>query len=281
MLIDWLYACIFLLLWIECVMKRLKDTDSVVRLKALTLLAEWLVNNPLSISLISMEQIVDRVKDKSYEIRKLAVESVGKAYFKHVSSTCLHSMTEIKSYDQIVQLIPNGVWERLQQVPSFIVNCWGYPEPEFKMKILRIVQENLIPKQLKLTDCGDESLPTKQLEGARAIALILLFGSLNSKEKSILGSIISYKAKIRKELKSFLELRHDLMPKAAAEKSFGKGGKGSSNAENDNSDREGLFRRCKHNLIKLLPPDTEGASGNANDYNKKCMQMVEKLCDTK
>lgn len=128
-----------LLVYIDCLMKRLKDTDAEVRLASMTALSHILLDSPLKLKCETVVQMVDRVKDRNTELRKFATETVGKAYYKHISSVHVHPHLHTGiSMDQLVSKIPEELWLRLSNVPSHIVNCWGFPEIEFKLHILKV-----------------------------------------------------------------------------------------------------------------------------------------------
>ena len=120
-------------------MKRLKDTDVDVRLAAMIVLGTILLESPLKLQCETVLQIVDRVKDKNIEIRRFATETVGKAYYKHISSVYIPPYVHSGlSLDQIVTKFPVELWDRLAGVPVHIVNCWGFPEVDFKVHVLRV-----------------------------------------------------------------------------------------------------------------------------------------------
>ena len=87
-------AWIQLLLLLECLMKRLKDTDTDVRLAALTALSSILLENPIKLTCETVHLMFDRVKDRNFEIRKLASETAGKGYYKHIASVYIQSYVQ-------------------------------------------------------------------------------------------------------------------------------------------------------------------------------------------
>ena len=263
-----------------------------MRLKAVTLLSEWMIQSPLKLQSSSIEQIKDRVKDKSFEIRKFVTEAIGKAYYKHISSVAFKLCADIsnstfKSIESFISLIPKDIWERFHSVPSYIINCWGYPEVDFKLQLLHILQEYILPKQLKSNDI-DSVVPSNsqssslELEVVRTVSLLVCFSILTSNEKAILSGIIAYKCKIRNDLKTLLKLHQDLSKKPEPLRALGSK---STNNNKENASAESqldvLFRRSKLNLLSDLPVVSDKFPANSNDFNKKCVQMLDKLHDTK
>jgi len=316
----------------DCLMRRLKDGDADVRLAALNALGAVLVEDPLRLQVGSAMQLLERVKDRVYDVRKTALETVSKAYFRHLSSVCIkpifHSTggtaNAALSMNQIISQIPSGIWERFEFVPGFLVNCWGFPEIDFKLALLRALQEHIIPRSLRATATadGDEkgqeeeksskgkkkggegsgsaaaAKRAEELQLVRANALLVLCHLLTPKEKSLLGSILSFKSKVRAELSNFLYQRSlALGPTAAGTATLGSGKAGSKGksgvaaAPSASSANAALMRRARSNLLQALPVTNAAQSGgtgrNASaaassaDFNKKCLQMLDKLQETK
>jgi hypothetical protein len=125
-------------------MKRLKDTDADVRMAALSALSLTLLDDPCKLSAETVSQVFDRVKDRNFDVRKLASDVAGKTYYKHVSSIYIAEYIAEKKTSGILldtliqQYIPSNLWERLHTVPELIVNCWGFPENESKNNILKV-----------------------------------------------------------------------------------------------------------------------------------------------
>ena len=268
-------------------MKRLKDSESGVRFRAVTVLSEWMIQTPLKLQSVTIHQIIERVKDKSVEMRKFVAECIGKAYYKHISSIAFKSYTNIedtfKSIDYYLSVIPKELWERFHSVPAHIVNCWGYPELDFKLQLLHILQEGILPKPMKAVDSDknvSKSSNPLELESIRTVNLLVCISTLNSNEKTILGAIFAFKSKIRKELRNFLKLHQELSKKTEPVKVLGNK---SSNKETigTGAQLDAQFRMAKQNLLVVLPVMSSKFPSNSTDFHKKCIQMLDKLHDTK
>jgi hypothetical protein len=42
--------------------------------------------------------------------------------------------------------IKTEIWSRLEFVPGYLLNCWGYPDPLDKHLVLQLFQEHILPK---------------------------------------------------------------------------------------------------------------------------------------
>ena len=116
----------------------------------------------------TLREMAERMKDKRLQIRKVAMIGLAKVYWKHVAMWLepvdlpAASMQrsgfggdpsatgaggggggggrKVYRYGSGVQ---EEVWLRLNFVPGFILNCWGYPDPEERHLVLQLVQEQV------------------------------------------------------------------------------------------------------------------------------------------
>ena len=94
----------------------------------------------------TLREMAERMKDKKIQIRKIAMIGLAKVYWKHCAillrpidcgNDVEHSRHESGSG------VPEEVWQRLSFIPGFILNCWGYPDPEERRLVLQLVQEQV------------------------------------------------------------------------------------------------------------------------------------------
>lgn len=220
-------------------------------------------SNPLSLSVTTLQEIGERVKDKKPDIRRAALSGLAKMYYQQLSSR-LPPLSSLLAEEQqqskdLSKLIRPEVMDRFGSVPSLIVKSWGYPELGNKHHILQLLQEYVLPKTLKpvsqqqrasggTSEEDQETNPTvsslsddpHEVCDVRSTALLILYGLLEEEDRTALGAILGFKNKVRGELKKFLDVRVLLL---AAEQS-----KSSSSAVHAVNLRQSVGR-----LLQLVP----------------------------
>lgn len=203
----------------EGVMKRLRDVESDVRLRALTRLVEVATEDPRKLSSETFLEMIERAKDKKSEIRLGALNGMCRLYCKHISSL----LPPISQDFSPSSIVPKDIWGRLGTVPSTLLNSWGYPDVSSKHLILQLLQEQIIPKTSNSTDLSPDSSDAGQPDkrnsdlsssiinsdndSQRASALLLLFSSLEDSERHALGGILHMKMKVRADLSAYFNER--------------------------------------------------------------------------
>jgi hypothetical protein len=139
-------------------------------------------------------------------------------------------------------LIDQSLLDRLDFIPGFLMKCWSYPEAINKYLIVQLLQEQLLPKQSAASSTdggppqGTEKAPAVAAVAAavvskssknkssaaaenksgpessdicdrRATALVLMFELLTKSDRTFLASIMTFKAKVRSELLTFMSIR--------------------------------------------------------------------------
>jgi len=232
----------------DCMCKRLRDGESAVRFASLGRLLDIAYEYPTYLSVETFRDMLERVKDKKPNVRKVALIGLSKVFFKHISVRALsfHNLGEGDAGSVPVEYvygeegeerarevadslgISADIWTRLSIVPGYIINAWGYPDPENKHLVTQLIQEQILPKPPKNlskeasggqseasknitssssslsviseTDSGKEVL---EWESKRATLLLRIFGTLDSTQRQCLGAIMAFKSKIRVELEQF------------------------------------------------------------------------------
>jgi len=158
-------------------MSRLRDLEEEVRHVTIVRLYEIAADNPLALQSATYQEIGLRAKDKRPAVRKEAILSLAKLYCKYISSI-LPPITTIKDHPQqqqqqqqqqmlttppqigkkrlssetetevisgigsIWDVVNDDHWARLGFVPGYVINCWGWPEPEDKQFITQVINSS-------------------------------------------------------------------------------------------------------------------------------------------
>lgn len=165
---------------IDNLCKRLRDAEVQVRYTALSRLLEILSEDPTQLQVFTIKEIAERVKDKKQEVRKIAQIGLSKVYSRHISHQVLlgdafgeifeddYDLESEEHLDKCFRSYPlydindpkerrdftvseslninPEIWKRLEFVPGYILNCWGYPDPIDKHLVLQLFQEHILPK---------------------------------------------------------------------------------------------------------------------------------------
>jgi len=228
----------------------------------------------------TLREMAERMKDKRLQIRKVAMIGLSKVYWKHVGlwldpidlpgmdklgrQKKKRSSTSAENYPPEGGMYVYGsgvqaeVWQRLQFIPGFILNCWGYPDPEERHLVQQLIQEQIIPKPPRKTSTVAATEYSKRSsaqdkeecwlwERRRAAAFLTMYQSLDSTQKQCLSSILASKAKTRLELSAFLgKWTHQLHQPALP------GGKKRVLAANP------VLHRATMRLLTNFPPSSVG-----------------------
>jgi hypothetical protein len=146
----------------------------------LSRLLEIFSDDPTQLQIPTIKEIAERVKDKKQEVRKIAQIGLSKVYGRHISQQILlgDGLGQIFEEDYDVRSeahlehclgscprhadddpkerkvffiseslgIQTEIWSRLEFVPGYLLNCWGYPDPLDKHLVLQLFQEHILPK---------------------------------------------------------------------------------------------------------------------------------------
>lgn len=190
---------------IELIVKKLRDPDEEIRIHALTKLLESAQENLLHLSKSTIIEICERVKDKRFEVRKIALTGLGKLYARHISSK-LPPISEIDKLEDLAKSVPTEIFSRLEDIPNVVLKAWGYPDFPTRYLVLTLLQEYLLPRNIELSEIKspDESMKNQ----VRATSLLLLFRLMKEEvDKASFSAIMNYKTKIADELKNFVRLK--------------------------------------------------------------------------
>ena len=239
----------------EKMAERLRDSEFDVREGALKRLIEAGLEDPLSLSVVTFKEMVERVKDRKESVHRAAVVGLAKIYGKFVAS-CLPDLSVLAENNETPQsAVRKEILDRLQTIPSTVINYWGYPELKNKHLVIHLLQEYLLPKRKGggMNGSGESQSQSQSQGGAkgveedadidssRASALLLVFSLLEDSERDIFGTILGFKAKVRWELQGFLEA-HKAAPSGASRISIG---------HNENANLKSSMMR----LYKVIPID--------------------------
>ena len=249
----------------EPLAKRLRDPDSDIRSSALKRLLAVGQGNPLGLTITTVQEMAERVKDKKPDIRRAALSGLAKMYYQQLSARLppLSSLLAEDQYKDLSKLVRPEVMDRFGTVPSLIIKSWGYPELTNKHLVLQLLQEFVLPKALKPVqstqkisggtsqeeeDSGTNPTVSSLSDDAhevcevRTTALLIMYGLLDEEDRAALGAILGFKSKIRGELKKFLDIRALLL---ASEQ--GKNGQSSTGVHTVN------LRQCVGRLVQIVP----------------------------
>ena len=143
-------------------------------------LLEIFSEDPTQLQVHTIKEIAERVKDRKQEVRKIAQIGLSKVYGRHISHQILlgdgmdrifEEDYDVRSEDHLEQClkscpryedgdteetknlfvsqslgIKTEIWSRLEFVPGYILNCWGFPDPLDKHLVLQLFQEHILPK---------------------------------------------------------------------------------------------------------------------------------------
>lgn len=127
---------------LECMSKRLRDSEWEVRQEALQRLAEVASENPLLLSMDTYIEMAERMKDKRPSIRRNAMLYMARLYSRHVSGHFSEledlAMGEGGSPARETFGAPADSWGLLRRVPEYIISCWGYPEFVDRQLVLQV-----------------------------------------------------------------------------------------------------------------------------------------------
>jgi len=230
---------------VEPLAKRLRDADERVRLAALTKLIDLCYFGPKEFSTHTFLEMGERVKDRRMEVKRLAMIGLAKIYNKHISSTLppmrslVGSSSSSSHHHSMRSLVDQSLLDRLDFIPGFLMKCWSYPEAINKYLIVQLLQEQLLPKQSAASSTdggppqGTEKAPavaavvvskssknkssvaaesksgpeSSDICDRRATAFVLMFELLTKSDRTFLASIMTFKAKVRSELLTFMSIR--------------------------------------------------------------------------
>lgn len=203
-------------------MKKLRDPEEDIRIKAVTNIVDITLQNPLFFKKEVLSEVGDRAKDKKIEVRKITLIGLAKIYNKFVCTSFSPFSDFIgKSTSAFFVTSQEEFLERFSFIPGIIINSWGFPEFSSKCLIIKLLQEQILPKfsdsvsRLSLNDslsAHDCSLSSSEFESCnesktsdlRATSLIYMFQNLNQSERVVFSSILSYKASTRSSLVKYI-----------------------------------------------------------------------------
>jgi hypothetical protein len=206
--------------------------------------------NLSSFSKAAIDEICERVRDKKFEVRKIALIGLGRLYYRHVSSKLKKVSEYLQSNsEEIEQSIPSEIMDRLEMVPSIVLKSWGYPDFPTKHLVLTLLQEYLLPKAIEVastTSSSSAESDAKEMSGnlseVRTSALILLFKLMKEDvDKASFGAILQFKAKIAEFTSHFLRLKTAL------------GNGSTSNASDGEGDKITEIKQLLFNLTQIIP----------------------------
>ena len=116
-----------------------------MRMSALEKLVDLILVDPLGTSEQTINEVTNRVTDKKFEIRKVALLGLAKIYHRFVSSSLLplsevYSLT--KSGDatsSVTDTVNADMLERFQFIPGTIVKSWGAPDIVSKHLVIQVI----------------------------------------------------------------------------------------------------------------------------------------------
>lgn len=206
----------------ERMTERLRDAEFEVREGALKKLIEAGLDDPMSLSVATFAEMVERVKDKKETVHKTAIVGLAKIYGKFVAC-CLPDLSVLADNKETpLSAVRQEILDRLRTIPSTVCKYWGYPDLKNRHLVIHLLQEYLLPRlkggkqssnsprsgssqsqQVGVEQDGDDA----DIDTSRASALLLMFSLLEESERDIFGTILGFKHKVRGELQTFLEAR--------------------------------------------------------------------------
>ena len=206
----------------ERMTERLRDAEFEVREGALKKLIEAGLDDPMSLSIATFSEMVERVKDKKETVHKTAIVGLAKIYGKFVAS-CLPDLSVLAENKETPEsTVRQEIMDRLRTIPSTVCKYWGYPDLKNRHLVIHLLQEYLLPRKKGSSKEGSASASAAlsassqsqggvdedaDIDASRASALLLMFSLLEDSERDIFGTILGFKGKVRGELQAFLEAR--------------------------------------------------------------------------
>jgi hypothetical protein len=208
---------------------KLRDPQEEIRCHCLSKLLESAQSNLLTLSPNTIEEIKERVKDKKPEVRRLALTGLLKLYYRYISSQ-LPSFSSVMaskdgrgSIDSLTANISPEVLQRLADVPSVVLKCWGYPDLPTRQLVIHGLQEFVLPRSCSVIEDrinvnsnkkskGGQQLSEKEVDSlisdVRTSALVFLFRNMRDEsDRNSFSAILNFKAKISDEISHFLSLK--------------------------------------------------------------------------
>jgi hypothetical protein len=209
---------------------KLRDPQEEIRCHCLSKLLESAQNNLLTLSVDTIAEIKDRVKDKKHEVRRVALTGLLKLYYRYLSSQlpCFSSTMGSKdgkgNLDSLTANISDEVLERLSDVPSVVLKCWGYPDLPTRQLVIHGLQEFILPRSSPLIEDrvnannndkkskGGQQVSEKEADSLisdiRTSALVFLFRNMQDEsDRNSFSAILNFKSKISDEISHFLFLK--------------------------------------------------------------------------
>lgn len=189
-------------LCLDSLLKKLRDPAEEIRHYTVEKLIDFADGNMPLLSKETLQEIGERVKDKRFDVRKVALCGLGKIYYNHISSKLLPLTNEIESIKIASKNCDEEVLSKLKFIPSLILKSWGFPEFVSKVAIISSLQELILPGRFQSRDT-DETV-----NGQRASALLLMYSLIDENDLIIFKTILAFKAKVRDELSKFVNAKY-------------------------------------------------------------------------
>lgn len=161
----------------------------------------------------TLEQLVDRVKDRIVDIRHQALIGSAKLFRKHVTSV-LPTLQSSSFADIQASLdeLPQSLQDCLRAIPGKVLKAWGLADFPTKHLVISLLQECLLPKVSANAVEGSppgrrKSYATADLNSQRMSALLLITSLLDQYEMEFLANIMSFKAKTLSLLERAVNLK--------------------------------------------------------------------------
>lgn len=115
-----------------------------VRLKALEGLLEVGLQDPMHLSSECFLSMANRMVDRKYEIRRVAMIGLSKIYQRYISTFSPAITTLIEDGNISIKYIEKFVgieyWKRLRIIPGYVMKCFGYPDMPTQHLVIQVIQ---------------------------------------------------------------------------------------------------------------------------------------------
>ncbi|GMF56697.1 unnamed protein product [Phytophthora fragariaefolia] len=171
---------------------RLSDPDWEVRQSVVHELCDLAANSLDLISEECLRAVGERMKDKKVLLRKETMTGLSQVFSTHISS-----FWEEEKEDQPLSLnhrnIPASNLKKLGWIPDYVLKCYAYPQQELKLRVIRLLDDFLLPKNLS--------------ERSRANGLLFIFHSLDAMSKEALRRVFNERANCQEVCKTFVQFK--------------------------------------------------------------------------
>lgn len=236
----------------------------------------------------------------------MALVGLSRAYFTHISSQLppLDELREqaIDDTNGVLGLVDKRVYTRLACVPSTVVNSFAYPDAASKHLVTQLLQEYILPKTSttvgsKLSqegsdkgsqDSSDASPPAppigkgssgrspgsidNETEECRSTAFLFMWLLLKKPERDALRVVLTFKAGVRRALKTFLDLRA-IQQKEEREKGSTRGNK----EEKGNAGPRGTAAKLRQAMFMLSKEWPVGDKKTSQSHCEKLHNVKDKI----